>query len=149
MFFDFCLLSHLFLSSTFRQNPGSSRVWLLATDGPPGQAALGDSIDPLRDRERAEVVGWARFEKEKEKTYRSKEEVEADKEKQLVVCASSDSNRGSSIYGWREGVTEALYGWKVAEVKRTEEGGGRRELLVPGKRLLRSVYTLGSSGCPA
>ena len=55
---------------------GSSRVWLLATDGPAGQAALGDTIDPSEDRERAEVVGWARFDKRKEKVYRSAAEVE-------------------------------------------------------------------------
>lgn len=140
-------LSLSFLSSTFssgkkKKKKGSSRVWLLATDGPHGQAALFDTIDPLRDRDRAQVVGWARFQKEKEKTYRSAEEVEAD-EGEHLVCASPDSNPDSpsSVYGWREGVTEVLYGWNVAEVKRTEEAG-KRVLLVPGKRLLRSVYQL-------
>ena len=126
---------------------GSSRVWLLATDGPAGQAALGDTIDPSEDRERAEVVGWARFDNRKEKVYRSAAEVEADSGEHLIfrnASSSSDSRDSSSVYGWREGVTEALFGWRVAEVQK--RAAGKPELpplrLAPGERLLRSVYVL-------
>lgn len=121
---------------------GSSRVWLLATDGPAGQAALGDTIDPSEDRERAKVVGWARFDKGREKVYRSAAEVEADSGEHLVFRNAS-SESGSSAYGWREGVTEALFGWRVAEVQRAAAEPGLAPLrLAPGERLLRSVYAL-------
>ena len=144
-----------FISKPFDDRPqGSNRVWLLATDGPAGRAALGDTIDPSKDRERAEIVGWARFEKEKEKVYRSAAEVEADSGEHLVGIASS-SNSGpedSSAYGWREG---AIFGWRVIEAQRCGGGGGgggeaaeearrssRPVPLVPGTRLRRSVYLL-------
>lgn len=133
--------------STPNKLKGSSRVWLLATDGAAGQAALGDALDPLRDRERAEIVGWARFDKGKEKIYQSAAEVEADGDEHLVrkSAPSSSDSRGSSsssVYGWREGVTEALFGWRVAEVRRAERGGGKPLPELRGKRLLRSVYVL-------
>lgn len=136
------LLSFFLLSKnlTTNQNPkGSSRVWLLATDGPAGQAALGDAIDPLTDREKVEIVGWARFEKLKEKVYSSAAEVEADSDEHLVGKASADDS--SSIYGWREGVSEALFGWSVAEFQRAGQQTGGKQLVL-GRRLLRSVYLL-------
>ena len=62
--------------------------------------------------------------------------------------SSSSDSRDSSAYGWKEGVTEALFGWRVAEVQRAGEGGAERgkppELL--GRRLFRSVYVLEAGG---
>ena len=86
-----------------------------------------------------------RFEGEEATTiYRSAAEVDTDRDKHLVFCASDSSPASSSVaYGWKEGVTEALYGWKVKEVQRREGGTeGKPLLLPPGRRLRRSVYIL-------
>ncbi|GMI45036.1 hypothetical protein TrCOL_g3314 [Triparma columacea] len=99
------------------------------TDGvstlPRGDALSGDDLRGVR------WAGWATF--VECKTYESRETFEADEGKHLV--------KRDSGYGWKEGQTEVVYGWRVGEFGRYGEGErGRGGEGVRIERRLRSLF---------
>ena len=76
-----------------------ARVWLLATQGADGVAALDDAFDA--GTAAAVVPGWVVF-SENVTVYRSRAAFDADADAHRVPPGSP--------YGWHDGVTTVLYG---------------------------------------
>lgn len=107
-----------------------ARVHLLATSGPPGVAALSDTVAPGDPA--AVVVGWAVFGPAEK--YETADAFAADAHRHRVPP--------DSVYAWREG--RDTYGWPVLQVGAVEEP---QPPAARGTRVLRSIFTF--DGDPA
>ena len=100
------------------------RVWLLASGGPEGQPAFGDSVAAGS----GELVGWVLFDVGTTVVYTTPEQLARDRP---LHCVPPDSP-----YAQFPPAAEQLYGWRVVASARVEP-----PLPVPDlQRIHRSVY---------
>lgn len=84
------------------------KIWILQSpSGQAGVSAMENVIDLTKDA--AQIIGWCRFSKVIK--YASRDQFEIDRERHLVAPTSG--------YGWIKGKTKVVYGWIVAESRRT------------------------------
>ena len=105
------------------------RIWIMESrSGTDGVSALGNDID-MSHPGTCQVVGWCTFTSVIQ--YTSKVAFDADQGRHLV-------SQGSG-YGWKDGITEIIYGWVVGEYARVKN---KDVSFIRATRRMRSLFEL-------